>query len=77
MKFTYDPRYNIAYLRFQEKTGVVETIKLSNEMAIDMTADGKIYGIELLNANVQLKGEDMGKLLFFNAATGQKAELEL
>lgn len=77
MKFTYDPRYNIAYLRFQEKTGDIETIKLSDEMVVDIAPDGKIYGIELLNANKQLKAEDMGKLLFFNEATGQKAEFEL
>jgi uncharacterized protein YuzE len=77
MKFTYDPRYNIAYLRFLEKSGDVETIKLSDEMIVDIASDGKVYGIELLNANEQLKSEDMGKLLFFNEATGQQAEVEL
>ncbi len=29
MKLTLDPRYNVAYLRFQEKTAQVETIHLS------------------------------------------------
>ena len=30
MKLTYDPRYNIAYLRFHKKTAEVETLHLLN-----------------------------------------------
>ncbi|MBN2374709.1 DUF2283 domain-containing protein [bacterium] len=63
MRFTYDPRYNIAYIRLHEKGSEVETIKISEESLIDMAPDGTIYGIELLNANEQLKKEDMGRLL--------------
>ena len=51
MRFTYDPRYNIAYIRFQEKQAEVETIRISDELAVDMAPDGTIYGIELLNPN--------------------------
>ncbi|MCR4321130.1 MAG: DUF2283 domain-containing protein [Candidatus Brocadiaceae bacterium] len=49
MRFTYDPRYNIAYIRFHEKSTEVETIRISDELNIDMAPDGTIYGIELLN----------------------------
>ena len=77
MKFTYDPRYNIAYIRFHEKTTEVETIRISEELAVDLAPDGTIYGIELLNANEQLKREDMGKLLVVNEATGEQKELTL
>ncbi|MBN1351084.1 DUF2283 domain-containing protein [candidate division KSB1 bacterium] len=77
MQLSYDPRYNIAYLRFQPKRGEVEAIKLSDKIIVDLAADGQIYGIELLNANKQLKGEDMVKFLFLNEATGEKAEFEL
>ncbi len=63
MKFTYDTRYNIAYIRFHEKSKEVESIKISDELVVDMAPDGTIYGIELLNANEQIKGQDMGKLL--------------
>ena len=52
MKFTYDPRYNIAYIRFQEKRSEVEAIHLSDEIVVDMAPDGTVYGIELLNANL-------------------------
>ena len=77
MKFTYDPRYNIAYIRFHEKSTEVETIRISEELAVDLAPDGTIYGIELLNANEQLKREDMGKLLVVNEATGEQKELSL
>jgi uncharacterized protein YuzE len=77
MRLTYDPRYNIAYIRLHEKTTEVETIKIGDEINIDIAPDGTIYGIELLNANEQLKKEDAGKLFVINEATGEKSELVL
>jgi uncharacterized protein YuzE len=58
MKLTYDPRHNVAYIRLREKLGQVETICVSDELNIDLAPDGTIYGIELLNANEQLRGDD-------------------
>ena len=77
MKLTYDPRYNIAYLALQEKTAEVETVHVSDELNVDLTPDGKIYGIELLNANEQLKGVTAGKLLLENEETGETVEVGL
>lgn len=77
MRLTYDPRYNIAYIRFGEKKPGVETIRVSDELNVDLTPDGKIYGIELLNANEQLKREDMGKFMVINEATGEHSELHV
>lgn len=77
MRLTYDPRDNIAYVRFQEKQGGVEAIKISDELVVDMAPDGTIYGIELLNANEQLSRDNTGKLLVINEATGERAELTL
>ena len=54
MKLTYDPKYNVAYIQFREKTGEVDTIRLSGEVLIDIAPDGSVYGVELLNANEQL-----------------------
>ena len=51
MRPTYDPIHNIAYIRLHEKTTEVETIKIGDEINIDIAPDGTIYGIELLNAN--------------------------
>ena len=46
MRLTYDPRYNIAYIRFQEKRADVETVRISDELVVDMAPDGTIYGNE-------------------------------
>lgn len=77
MRLTYDPRYNIGYIRFQESKSEVENIRISDELVIDMASDGTVYGIELLNANVQLGHEDMGELVVINEATGKRMELPL
>ena len=77
MILTYDPRYNIAYLRLQEKAGDVKTIQLCDEMNVDLSPDGTVYGIELLNANEQLRGEDAGNLVLVNEASGERQEIPL
>ena len=77
MKLTHDPRYNIAYIRFQEKQGEIEAIRLSDEVVVDMAPDGTVYGLELLNANAQLMREDAAELVVVNEATGDHAEVPL
>jgi uncharacterized protein YuzE len=77
MKLAYDPRYNIAYLRLAERTAQVETLRISDQLTIDLTPDGKIYGIELLNANEQLRGAPDSKLIVENEATGEVLEVRL
>ncbi len=77
MQLTYDPRHNIAYLRLQEKIDQVETIRVSEELHIDLAPDGTVYGIELLNANQQLHAENQGKLIVINEAAGDRREIDL
>lgn len=74
MRLTYDPKYNVAYIRLHEKTAQVTTIKISDEMNIDIASDGTVYGIELLNANEQL-AEDQGNLILELA--GKRREIAL
>ena len=77
MRFTYDPGHNIAYIRFQEKGAEVEAVKVSDELTVDIAPDGTVYGIELLNANEQLRRENAGGLVVINEATGERTELPL
>ena len=77
MKLTYDPRYNVAYIHLKEKTAEVETVHISEELSIDLTPDGTIYGIELLNANEQLMPTPNGKLVVVNEERGQTTEIAL
>jgi uncharacterized protein YuzE len=69
--------YKIAYIRFQPKSQGVESIKVGDELIVDMAPDGTVYGIELLNANEQLQRGEMGKLLVANEATGEQVEVPL
>lgn len=77
MKFTYDPRYNIGYIRFCEKRPEVESLRISDELVVDVAPDGTVYGIELLNANEQLQRDDMGELIVINEVTGEHTKLPL
>ncbi|MHB8834322.1 MAG: DUF2283 domain-containing protein [Candidatus Methylomirabilia bacterium] len=77
MKLTYDPRYNIAYLRLQEKREGVETVHVSEALNVDLAPDGTVYGIELLNANEQLWKQDKGRLIVVNEELGDQKEILL
>jgi len=77
MQLTYDPRYNIAYIRLRKKTTGVETVRVGDSLNIDMSPDGTIYGIELLNANEQLLAQDKGSLVVVNESLGERKEIEL
>ena len=63
MKLTYDRKHNIAYLRLRPEGTDVETVRVSDELNIDIAPDGSVYGIELLNANEQLRAGDKTLLL--------------
>ena len=77
MKLSYDPRHNIAYIRLRERQGEIETVRVSDELNVDIAPDGTVYGIELLNANEQLSGADGGRLVVVDQAKGRTRERAL
>jgi uncharacterized protein YuzE len=77
MKLTFDREHNIAYLRFRPRGTQVETIRVSDELNVDLAPDGSVYGIELLNANEQLRAADNGKLILVDETNGREVELSL
>jgi len=77
MNLTYDPRHNVAYLRLHRKTKHVETIRVSDELNVDIALDGTVYGIELLNANEQIGDLAKAKFVVENKATGTRREVAL
>lgn len=77
MQLTYDPACNIAYIRLRKKVAKVTTIVVSDELNIDVGPDGRVYGIELLNANDQLGTQRLKHLVVENRDSGQKVELPL
>ena len=60
-----------------QKTAEVETLHLSDELNVDIAPDGTVYGIEMLNANQQLRAEDNGNLVVVNEALAQRQEIRL
>ena len=78
MRLSYDPRRNVAYLRLRETAGAqVETIRLSDEVNIDLAPDGTLYGIELLDANAQLRAADGTRLVVIDESCGGRFEVPL
>ena len=77
MKLTYEPHRNVAYLRLRDKTEQVETIQVSDELNVDLAPDGTVYGLELLNANAQLRAADGGRLVVVNQAEGAEHAVPL
>jgi len=78
MELSYDPRYNIAYIRFRTgATEEVESIRVSEDMVIDIAPDGTVFGIELLDTTAVLGPPDGGDLEVRNDATGERATISL
>ena len=65
MKITYDPEADAAYIRFKRDRVEVTTIRLSEDVAIDLGPGEEVVGIEILDAS---KNMGLGK--------GRKIELE-
>ena len=77
MKLSYDRDRNVAYLRLRPKGSQIETIRVSDELNVDIAPDGSVYGIELLNANEQLRAGDDGKLVLVDETDGREFSLPL
>ena len=55
----------------------METVPLSDEVNVDLAADGTVYGIELLNANAQLRAYDDGHFVIVDQIAGRRVEVPL
>ncbi len=77
MQVEYDIKYNIGYIRFKEKHEQVTSLKISEDLVIDLGADGSIYGIELLNLKEQLFANQATELVLYNENTGNKKGVKL
>ena len=77
MRLTYDPRRNVAYIRLRPRSAEVETIRVSDEINVDLAPDGTVAGIEFLNANEQLRAGDDGQLVVADEARGSEVIVAL
>lgn len=78
MKLTYDPKRNIAYLQLGKKERrKVKTIPVCRSLKVDIDSQGRVSGIEFLDANKQVLEESRGELRVENVALRWNAKLEL
>ena len=77
MRVTYDQKANVAYIRFPEKAGEAQTIKVTEDVLVDIAPDGAVFGIELLNANEQLFKGDDGRVVFVDPERGEEKTLKV
>lgn len=54
----------------------MQTVRVSDELNVDLTPDGTIYGIELLNANEQLGSRDVKEFVVVNGASEEVGRVE-
>jgi uncharacterized protein YuzE len=54
MKIKYDPEVDAAYISFKKGPLQVTTIRLSEDVAVDLGPNEEIVGIEILDASEQL-----------------------
>lgn len=66
MRLTCNPAADVAYLRLRPPGAEVETLRISDELNIDLAPDGSVHGIEFLNANDQLRGTAGDRLVVEN-----------
>jgi uncharacterized protein YuzE len=57
VRITYDPEVDALYIRFRETT--VTTEHIGEGLAADYDADGRLAGIEILDAAKRLGGRDV------------------
>lgn len=56
MRTTYDSEANALYVRFSE-AAIVETEELRPGLIVDFDKEGRIVGLEMLNARTQLPAD--------------------
>jgi len=55
MRIQYDPEVDAAYLRFLEGKFQCTTVRISEDVAINLAPGGKVVGIEVLDASQNLQ----------------------
>lgn len=62
MKITYDPKYDVLYLKFTEKE-IVDTIEVNKGVLIDYGKNGEMVGIEIINASGLMKANPLQEIV--------------
>lgn len=73
MKITFDPQVNALYIRFVDEPVQVTTHRLSEEVAVNYAPDGRIVGIEILDATEYAFGSETDPKVILQQITAVQA----
>jgi uncharacterized protein YuzE len=62
MKISYDPNYDVMYLKFCEGK-IVDTIEVEANILIDYGSQGEIMGIEIIDASTLTKANPLHEIV--------------
>ena len=66
MKISYDPEVDALYIRLLEGTYECRTVRLNEEIALNIGPDEKLVGIEILDAKQVLGGGHLPSVILEN-----------
>jgi uncharacterized protein YuzE len=62
MEISYDPKHDLLYIKFSEER-VVDTAEVDGGVLIDYGDDGKMIGIEIINASSLTKANPLQEII--------------
>lgn len=62
MNISYDPNYDVMYLKFSEGK-IVDTIEVEANVLIDYGPQGEIMGIEIIDASKLIKANPLNEIV--------------
>jgi len=62
MKISYEPKYDVLYLKFTEEN-VVDTIEVNKGVLIDYGKNGELIGIEIIKASGLIKANPLQEIV--------------
>jgi uncharacterized protein YuzE len=66
MKITYDAKHDSMYIRLLEGQHECRTVRLSDEVALNINADEQLVGIEILDASDVLGSGELPPVVLEN-----------
>ena len=62
MKISYDPKYDVMYMKFSEGK-VEDTVEVEPNILVDYGDNGEIRGIEILNASTIMTANPLQEIV--------------
>lgn len=62
MNISYDPNYDVMYLKFSDGK-IVDTIEVEANVLIDYGLQGEIMGIEIIDASKLIKANPLNEIV--------------